>query len=452
MQEVKDRSDRLMNYFLAAYFIVGLIFASFYDTWFIAIGVGGLSLVAYYSVKLALPESDLYQYVLSAVLGIFMAQFIYQMHGLFEMHFVAFLGSAILITYQNWKLQIPMLLLVAAHHASFGYLQNIGFEKIYFTQLDALTVQTFVIHIILAGIIFLVCGLWAYQLKKYNGRMIVQTIEMAKLQKEAQLSIERQRNEETLEKTNRELRKSNRELDKFVYSVSHDLRAPLTSMLGLIEISEEGVEDEFLQNNLDYLKTSIHKLDGFIGDILNYSRNSRMEVVPEEVNFGEMLLDIVNNVRYMHKNRREVEIKVSRIGDAPFASDKRRLNIVLSNLVCNAIRYQDVNKSEPSISIAVDTTPGQAIIVVKDNGIGIKKEFHCKIFEMFYRVSNASEGSGLGLYIVHQIIEKLGGTVHVESEIGKGTSFIICLPNCISQTTNIQNSINNQSSDLCTAA
>ncbi len=90
-----------MNYFVPGHFLVGLALATFYDTWFIAFGVGGLCLIAYYSVKLLLPQSTLYQYVLSVVLGIFMAQFIYQMHGLFEMHFFAFIGSAILITYQN---------------------------------------------------------------------------------------------------------------------------------------------------------------------------------------------------------------------------------------------------------------------------------------------------------------------------------------------------------------
>jgi len=87
--EVKERSDRLMNYFLISFFVVGLAFAFFYGTWLIAFGVGGLSLIAYYSAKIALPDSDLYQYVLSVVLGIFMAQFIYQMHGLFEQTFNA---------------------------------------------------------------------------------------------------------------------------------------------------------------------------------------------------------------------------------------------------------------------------------------------------------------------------------------------------------------------------
>src|SRR5690348_12880165 len=95
---VKGRSDRLMNFFLPLYFITGIGLTGFYGTWLIAVGVGGISLIGYYSVKLFLPDSLLYQYVLSTIFGIFMAQFIYQMHGLFEMHFFAFIGSALLIT------------------------------------------------------------------------------------------------------------------------------------------------------------------------------------------------------------------------------------------------------------------------------------------------------------------------------------------------------------------
>jgi two-component system sensor histidine kinase/response regulator len=166
ISDVRERSDRLMNYFLTGYFIIGLVLAVFYETWLIAFGIGGLCLLAYYSTKLLLPESDLYQYVLSVVLGIFMAQYIYQMHGLFEMHFFAFIGSALLITYQKWKLQIPVTVVVLVHHAVFGYLQNTGLREIYFTQLDYFALQTFIIHILLAAVIFFICGLWAYQLKK----------------------------------------------------------------------------------------------------------------------------------------------------------------------------------------------------------------------------------------------------------------------------------------------
>src|SRR5579859_1820976 len=132
-QAVRRRSDGLMNYFLPGFFVLGAVLANFYGTWGVALGIGGLCLLAFYGTRFILPGSDLYQYVLSGVLGVFMAQYIYQMHGLFEMHFFAFIGSAILITYQNWKLQIPVLLVVVVHHASLGYLQDIGYDKIYFT-------------------------------------------------------------------------------------------------------------------------------------------------------------------------------------------------------------------------------------------------------------------------------------------------------------------------------
>src|SRR5437868_6108461 len=166
-----------MEYFLASIFLIGLLLSFYYDTWIIAIGVGSLSLAAYYSAKNLLPASNLYQYVLSTVLAIFMAQFIYQMHGLFEMHFFAFIGSAILITYQNWKLQIPLMIIVVLHHGIFNYLQFMGNTNIHFTRLEYLDLTTFVMHIVLAGIIFFVCGLWAYQLKKSGAIQIRQAVE-----------------------------------------------------------------------------------------------------------------------------------------------------------------------------------------------------------------------------------------------------------------------------------
>ncbi len=180
--QIKERSDRLMNYFLGVYFVIGLVLATYYDTWLIGIGVGSLSLLAYYSSKLTLPNSNQYQYVLSTVFGIFMAQFIYQMHGMFEMHFFAFVGSAILITYQNWKLQIPLALVVVIHHATFGYLQYIGYDQIYFTQLPWMTLETFIIHGFLVTLIFALCGLWAYNFKKFNESHITQSFEIGQLQ------------------------------------------------------------------------------------------------------------------------------------------------------------------------------------------------------------------------------------------------------------------------------
>lgn len=424
--QVKHKSDKVMNYFLVGFYLAGLLLAVFYDTWLVAIGIGSLSLIAYYSTKLLLPYSNTYQYIVSLVFGIFMAQFIYQMHGLFEMHFIAFIGSAILITYQNWKLQIPLALLVIVHHATFGYLQYIGYDKVYFTQLDYMTLQTFIIHGILATIVFFICALWAWQMKRLSEKQIEQTYEMGRFQEE-----QAQRN--ALLQTNEELRKSNKELDRFVYSVSHDLRAPLSSMLGVVGLCEMGEMDPFIQKNVSLLKGSIKKLDGFIVDILDYSRNSRLEIHRQEIHFDDLLTDICNNLKFMSTDdQRKVEVRTSIHNGIAFYSDRSRLSIILNNLISNSIRYQNPEVADPFVEVFVEISASSATIRVSDNGIGIDRANHEKVFHMFYRVSTKSVGSGLGLYIVKETVEKLQGVIHLESEPGKGTAFNIHLPNLAS--------------------
>lgn len=179
-ENITRRSDKLMEIFLGLYFFIGLVLATYYDTWLVAIVVGGLSVATYFVTKKMLPKSNAHHYVAGIVLGIFMAQFIYQMHGMFEMHFFAFVGSALMITYQNWKTQIPIALVVVVHHAIFGYLQFRNYEAalpntIYFTQLDYMDLQTFIIHGILASIIFFICGLWAYEMDKRSNETIENT-------------------------------------------------------------------------------------------------------------------------------------------------------------------------------------------------------------------------------------------------------------------------------------
>lgn len=407
---IKKKSDHLINYFLVSFFIVGLLLAFYYDTWQIAIGVGGLLLIAYYSTKLGLPKSNLYQYVLSVVLGIYMAQFIYQMHGMFEMHFFAFIASAILITYQNWKLQIPLMLVVGIHHSLFGYFQYNGFNEIYFSQLDYMSLQTFIIHMVLAAVIFSICGLWAYQFKKYS---------------EAHIDLIFNKRETE----NQELKTANYELDRFVYSTSHDLRAPLNSMLGLIEIAKDDTTEDITREHLKMLNRSAKKLDGFICDILDYSRNSRMQVNMELINFSELLNDVTENLKFIGDNNRTIEFIVEISDETSIYSDKNRLITILGNLISNAIRYQNPQIPNPFVRIKIDIFQTETTIIIEDNGIGISEEVHSKIFDMFYRVSHESVGSGLGLYIVKEAVNKLNGEIKVQSKIGAGTTFSIKIPN-----------------------
>ena len=124
-----------------------------------------------------------------------------------------------------------------------------------------------------------------------------------------------------------------------------------------------------------------------------------------------------------------VDIRINVNKSVPFYSDKSRISIVLNNLVSNSIRYSNPNVTDPFVEVTVELSNSKATLVVKDNGIGIDKKFHDKIFNMFYRLSKKSEGSGLGLYIVKETVEKLQGSFNLESEPGKGTEFTICIPN-----------------------
>jgi signal transduction histidine kinase len=246
---------------------------------------------------------------------------------------------------------------------------------------------------------------------------------------------ERKRYEEVLRTSNDELKKSNTELDKFVYSVSHDLRAPLSSILGLVEFSETETTDPAVLEDYGSIKKSVKKLDDFIQDILNYSLNSRLEVRQEKINFTEVLNDVTNNLKFMSHAKGNVDIMINIQDGEDIYTDKSRLSIILNNLVSNAIRYHNPRADTPFVKISVTPGQKQVKITVSDNGIGIDRKYHERIFDMFYRVSKKSVGSGLGLYIVRETVERLNGSFELESEPGKGTTFNIVIPSAVKKGT-----------------
>ena len=228
---------------------------------------------------------------------------------------------------------------------------------------------------------------------------------------------------------NEELTKANTELDKLVYRASHDLKAPLMSVLGLINITEIEFKDKISNTkNFELMRTSIKRLDGFIKDMIDLSRNSRLAVTPSEINFNKTIDDIIKSLHY-YQNANFIKInKVIKLTKV-FYTDVKRLEIVINNLLSNAIKYHTSEHVNPYVNIIIKEFENGIIINIEDNGKGIAQEHLNKIFDMFYRADNSSEGSGIGLYIVRETVQKMGGQIKVSSLQGVGTKFEIRLPN-----------------------
>lgn len=230
-----------------------------------------------------------------------------------------------------------------------------------------------------------------------------------------------------VQKTN-ELQKLNDELDRFVYSASHDLRAPLASLLGLIKLARVEKDSDKLLALLDMQEKSLHRMDGFIRDIIDYSHNSRMQVVHEPIDFEQIIAESYEQLHFyenMHKIQKDTLIDLA---NTQVVMDRKRLQIIFNNLLSNAIKYSDPDKQQCCIFISVKKIDSNIVIEVKDNGIGIPPVAHDKIFTMFFRATSHSKGSGIGLYIVKEVVTKLHGTISFSSEILKGTTFKVILP------------------------
>jgi signal transduction histidine kinase len=230
--------------------------------------------------------------------------------------------------------------------------------------------------------------------------------------------------------SNEELRKANTELDRFVYSVSHDLRAPIASVLGLIDIAKKEPDEAQRLRYLSLMQESLLRLDNFIHDIIDYSRNNRLESTPEAIDMEILTEEVAGSLRYIPEAY-TIELIRDFSLEVPFYTDRQRLKVILTNLVSNAVRYHNPRRSSPFIRLSVTANARQAQLRVEDNGIGIEEQYLPRIFDMFFRAHSESKGSGLGLYIVRETVKKLEGDISVSSVFGEGTIFRITLPNLL---------------------
>jgi len=231
--------------------------------------------------------------------------------------------------------------------------------------------------------------------------------------------------EKSILQKNMELTKVNQELDRFVYSASHDLRAPLSSMAGLIHLAQRDQSDA--QTYLSLMDNRVKVMDNYIKDIVEYSRNTRLKVSFNLVNLKLVVEEVVNTLKYsIDPSKIRIEIKIA--DGLKLRTDESRLRVILNNLISNAFKYMATYKAQPRLIVYASIQGDQCVIEIEDNGIGIRPEHQLKIFDMFYRANDSVPGSGLGLYIARETADKLNGKISFESVFGEGTRFTVSLP------------------------
>lgn len=231
---------------------------------------------------------------------------------------------------------------------------------------------------------------------------------------------------------NMNLEKANSELDRFLYSTSHDLRAPLLSIKGLVNITRsEGISSE-VAKYLAMIDERADRLDFFIKDIIDYSRNSRTDLSQDVVQLQQLVSEIQHNFLFLDGASGidfQNEIIVEEV-----VVDRNRITMILNNLISNAIKYHRNDIPNRWIKTVVARSQNTLTVMVSDNGQGIQADRKSRIFEMFYRGTEQSQGSGIGLYIVKEAVDKMNGTISVESVENQGTTFLITLPLAETQT------------------
>lgn len=237
--------------------------------------------------------------------------------------------------------------------------------------------------------------------------------------------------QELLLKKNEELVQSNRELDNFVYSASHDLRAPVTTIQGILQIADMDVTvGHQSKEYLDLIKKSTDKLDAFIKDLIDYNKNARADLQVEKINPQDIVNEAIEQIKVIN-GFEETTFKTEFEENGTVFSDAHRLQLILKNLLSNSIKFRSL-KQNPFIYITFHCSSEGFELKVVDNGKGIAPNHLDKVFDLFYKADKNHSGSGLGLYIVRETVRKLHGSVKIESVNGQGTTITMVFPSLLS--------------------
>lgn len=221
-----------------------------------------------------------------------------------------------------------------------------------------------------------------------------------------------------------ELAKVSMDLDQFIYRASHDLRSPVSNILALTNVVSQRDGDD--NPYMELIAKFGLKMDGIIHEITDYAKNREFAVSRDKIDVEKKVTRVFLNISSKKSTDRTISL-VKKIKCRSVYTDKLRLRIIIEKLLANAINFSN-DSDHSEIEFGAATVKGQLVIKVKDYGIGIPLEIQDKIFEMFYRGNQKSEGAGLGLFVVKEMLRELQGEITLESIVGVGTEFTVKVP------------------------
>jgi PAS domain S-box-containing protein len=227
-------------------------------------------------------------------------------------------------------------------------------------------------------------------------------------------------------KTEAALLQKVKEMDAFIYRASHDLRGPLASISGLVMVGKNEIKNQQADSYFDKIQDTINRLDTIIQELSKIARVTQAQLSYSTINMEIEMDDLLNSLSSL-PGFSEVVFK-RKINVAYFVCDRILLIIILQNLIINSINYADGAKAERYISLSTTDCKTDIELTVSDNGIGMAADIQPKVFDMFYRGTSVSKGSGLGMYIVMNAVKRLNGTIRFCSEEGIGTTVSVLLP------------------------